>query len=201
MGSLYLTVQLRCSAFDVGMADALIFDLPVELGLELMAVIGSDLFDAERELFDDAINKVDRVGLCVFVVNLERPDTRSVINSSILEAADLLAAFADESEELVVYLDVMAGHLLVVTLGADFTHPRAARQSTNAVTTQNVRYTSVGEFDAVMSRYVPNDPDRPEVAFAAQVVDLVDDLGWRLVGRVLWNGLLVDQPGFAVLLK
>ena len=65
MGSLYLTVQLRRSAFDVGMADALIFDVPVELCLELMAVIGSDLFDAERELFDDVIDKVDRVGLCV----------------------------------------------------------------------------------------------------------------------------------------
>jgi hypothetical protein len=35
------------------------------------------------------------------------------------------------------------------------------------------------------------------VVFAAQVEDLVDDLGWRLVGMVFWNGLLVDQPGFA----
>ena len=65
MGAFDLAVQLRSSAFDVGMADALIFDVPVELCLELMAVIGSDLFDAERELFDDVIDKVDRVGLCV----------------------------------------------------------------------------------------------------------------------------------------
>lgn len=58
MGSLDLAVQLRGSAFDVSMADALIFDVPVELGLELMAVVGPDLFDAERELVDDVIDKV-----------------------------------------------------------------------------------------------------------------------------------------------
>lgn len=53
MGALDLAVQLRSSAFDVSMSDALIFDVPVELGLELMPVIGPDFPDAERELFDD----------------------------------------------------------------------------------------------------------------------------------------------------
>ena len=70
MGSLDLAVELWGSALDVGMADALILDMPVELGLELMAVVGPDLLDAERELFDDVIDEVDRVGLCVFVVDL-----------------------------------------------------------------------------------------------------------------------------------
>ena len=73
MGTLDLAVELWGSALDVGMADALILDMPVELGLELMAVVGPDLLDAERELFDDVIDKVDRIGLCVFVVDLERP--------------------------------------------------------------------------------------------------------------------------------
>ena len=45
------------------MADALILDVPVELGLELMAVVGPDFLDAERELFDDVIDEVDRVCL------------------------------------------------------------------------------------------------------------------------------------------
>ena len=43
------------------MTDALIFDMPVEPVPELMVVIGSDFFDAERELLDDVIDKVDRV--------------------------------------------------------------------------------------------------------------------------------------------
>lgn len=66
MGALDLSVQLWSSAFDIGMADALIFNVPVELGLEFMPVVGPDFPDAERELFDDVIDKVDRVGLCVF---------------------------------------------------------------------------------------------------------------------------------------
>ena len=127
MGSLDLTVELGSSALDIGMADALIFDVPMELGLELMAIVSPDLFDAERELFNDVIDKVDRVGLSMFVVDFERPDARRVIDSSILEPADLLAALASEGEELDVHLDVMARHLLVVALGVDFAHARSTR--------------------------------------------------------------------------
>ncbi len=61
-------------------------------------------------------DKVDHVGLYVFVVNLERSDTHSVVNSDILKAVDFLTALADESEELEVYLDVMSWHLFVVRL-------------------------------------------------------------------------------------
>jgi hypothetical protein len=53
MGSLDLTVQLRRSWLDVGMSDALIFEVSAELGLEGMTVIGSVLFNAEREFFND----------------------------------------------------------------------------------------------------------------------------------------------------
>ncbi len=67
MGSLDLAVQLRGSALDIGVTDALVLDIPVELGLELMAVVGSDFLDAVRELFDDVIDKVVSVGLSVFV--------------------------------------------------------------------------------------------------------------------------------------
>ena len=168
MGLLYLTVQLWSSAFNVGMADALIFDVPVKLGLKLMAVIGSDLFDAEGELFDDVIDKVDRVCLCVFGVNLESPDTCSVVYRGILEAADLLAALADEDEELNVHLDVMAGHLLVLTSGVDFAHAGSTRQPTNTVAAQNASHTSVGDCDAGIACKVPDDPDRHEVVFASQ---------------------------------
>ena len=127
MGSLDLAVQLWSSTFDISMADALIFDVPVELGLELVAVVGSDLFDAERELFDHVIDEVLSVGLSMFVGDIERPDARRVIDSSILEPADLLAALADGGEELDVHLDVMAWHLRVITLGVNFAHAGSAR--------------------------------------------------------------------------
>lgn len=98
MGAFDLAVQLRSSAFDVGMADALIFDVPVELGLVLMTIVGPDFLDAERELFDDVIDEIDRIGLSVFVVDLERPDAGRIVDGSILQPADFLAALADEGE-------------------------------------------------------------------------------------------------------
>jgi len=127
MGALDLAVQLRSSAFDIGMADALIFDVPEEPGLELMTVVGPDFFDTERELFDDVIDEVDRVGLCVFIIDLECPDARRIVDGRILETPDLLAAFTDKGKELDVHLDVMPRNLFVIALGVDFAHARSAR--------------------------------------------------------------------------
>ena len=167
MGPLDLAVELLGSTFDVGMADAVILDVPMELGLELMAIVGSDFLNPEWELFDDVIDEVLSVGLCVFVADLERPDTRSVIDSGILEPADLLAALASEGEELAVHLDVMARQLLVVALGVDFAQARSAWAPANAIAAQNACYVSVRDFDVVIARQVPDDPDRSEVIFAS----------------------------------
>ena len=199
MGPFDLSVQLRGSSLDVGMSDALIFDIPVELGLELMAVISPDFLDAERELFDDAIDEVDRIGLCVFVVDFERPDARRIVDVGILEPPDFLAALTSKGEELDVHLDVMTWHLFVVALGMDFADARSARQSADAVAPEDTRHTCVGDLNVVVARQIPDDPDRPEVVFAAQVKDLVDDLGRGLVGRVLGDRFGIDQPNFAVL--
>ena len=65
----------------VGVTNVLILDVPVELGLELMAVIGSGFFDVQRELFDDVTDEVDRVRLCMFVVNLECRFARRNVNA------------------------------------------------------------------------------------------------------------------------
>lgn len=55
---------MRRAAFDIGMADTQVLDVPVELRLELIAIVSSDLVDAEWELFNDVLHEVDRVGLC-----------------------------------------------------------------------------------------------------------------------------------------
>lgn len=48
------------------MSDTQIFDVPMELGLELVAIVSSDFANAERELVDNVIDEVDRIGLCMF---------------------------------------------------------------------------------------------------------------------------------------
>ena len=42
--------------------------MPMELRLELMATIGSDLLDTKRELGNDVINKVNRILLRMAIV-------------------------------------------------------------------------------------------------------------------------------------
>lgn len=75
----------------MGISDAPIFDTPVELGLKPMTIVGPDFLDAERELFDDMIDKLDRTGLCVFAVDLERPVDFSHVRSA-RQSTDAIAA-------------------------------------------------------------------------------------------------------------
>jgi hypothetical protein len=62
--------QLRRAALDVAVTDAEILDVPVELRLELMAVIRSNLADTEREFSDNMIHKVYGIGLGVLFLDL-----------------------------------------------------------------------------------------------------------------------------------
>ncbi len=55
---------------DISMSDTQIFNMPMELRLELMAKIGSDLLDTKRGLGDDVVNKGNRVLLRMTIVNL-----------------------------------------------------------------------------------------------------------------------------------
>jgi hypothetical protein len=54
---LTLSIQLRRTRLDIGMPDALVVDVPVELGLEFMAVVDSDLPDPEWECSDQGAMK------------------------------------------------------------------------------------------------------------------------------------------------
>lgn len=45
--SLHFTIELRRTGFDVGVAEALVFNIPVEFSLKLMAVVSPDIFDPE----------------------------------------------------------------------------------------------------------------------------------------------------------
>ena len=57
----------------------------MEFRLEFMAVISSDLTDAERDLFDDAIREVDGIGLGLFFVDFQGPHLLRIIDSGILK--------------------------------------------------------------------------------------------------------------------
>ena len=112
-----MAVELRRAAFDVGVPNAEVFDMPMELGLELVAVICPNFTDAKRELLDNVINEVDRACLRVFLINLESTYSGCVINGSELKSALFLATFSFAGQKLNVHLDMIAGHLFLIALG------------------------------------------------------------------------------------
>ena len=70
MRSFNLAIETRGSWFNVMMPDAFIFNMPMELSLELMTVIGSYGLNSDREFIDHIIYKINGVLLSVFFVNL-----------------------------------------------------------------------------------------------------------------------------------
>ena len=107
--------------------------MSVEFGLELVTIVWSDFADTERELVDDVIDEVDRVGLGMFFIDFERSDASGIINGCILEATCFFALLSDESQELNVHLDMVARDLFIVTLGVNFAKARSAREPVQAV--------------------------------------------------------------------
>ena len=90
------------------MTNALVFDVPVELSLELVPIVRPRLPDAEREAFDDVADAQDGIGLSVPVVDLQRSDAGGIVNGGILEAFDRFSIFSRKNQELDVDLDLVA---------------------------------------------------------------------------------------------
>ena len=161
MRTLHFPVDLWSTAFDVGMPDTFVLYMPMEFGLELVAIVSSNFANAERTLLNDMINEVDRVCLCVFVIDLQSPDTCCIVDCWVWESAHPFAAFSFKVQELDVYLDVMSWNLLLITLGVKFPHARASGQSIEAIAPENAVHPSIRDLDVVITRQVPDDPDRP----------------------------------------
>ena len=75
------------------MTDSLILDVPMKLSLELMPIVSSDLLYTEWELFDDVVNKIDRIGLGVPLIDFQCPYARGVIDRGVLVSLDLFTVF------------------------------------------------------------------------------------------------------------
>jgi hypothetical protein len=69
--------------------DAFVLDMPVDFGLEFVAVIRPDFTDSERELFNDIVDEVDGIGLGVTSIDLECPDAGRIIDGGVLVRPDV----------------------------------------------------------------------------------------------------------------
>ena len=115
------------------MAYSQILDMPVEFCLEFMAVIRPDLADPKWELLNNVVHEVYGVGLHVLFIDFQSTHTCSIIDCGVLEAADLLALFAFESQELDVHLDVVPWNLFLIALCVYLSSASATRKSVQAM--------------------------------------------------------------------
>ena len=98
------------------MPDALVFNIPVEFSLELMAVVSPDFSDPEREFLEDMmIDEVNSLGLRVAFIYFKSPHSGCIVDGSILKPVCLLIGFSYESQKLDVHLDVRAGDLFLIS--------------------------------------------------------------------------------------
>lgn len=70
--------------------------MPVEQGLEFMAVVSADRRDAEGELLDHVVDEVHGVLLRVAGIDLQRADAGRVVDSRVLVAPHGLAGSVGE---------------------------------------------------------------------------------------------------------
>ena len=70
------------------MSDTLVFNMPMELGLELMAPVCANGMDPEGELLDKVINEVTCISLVVTWIDLESAHPRRIIDSGVLIPLD-----------------------------------------------------------------------------------------------------------------
>ncbi len=94
MRSLDLPVQLWRASLDVDVFHAQVGDMPVEERLELVAAVGSNGSNAERELLDHIVDEVDRIGLGVALVDFQCANSRRIVDRRVLIAPDRPTSFS-----------------------------------------------------------------------------------------------------------
>ena len=86
-----LSIQLWRPRFEVDMGDPCVFHVPVEERLKLMAAVGADGMNPERELLDHVVDEVNRICLGMSPVDLQRSNAGSVVNGGVLKSPDGLS--------------------------------------------------------------------------------------------------------------
>jgi len=87
----------------------------MEFSLELMAIISSNGIDSEWEFSDNIIHEINRILLCMPLINFQSANSRCVINGGILETPDFLTFFNFKIKKLHINLYMMSRHLFFIT--------------------------------------------------------------------------------------
>lgn len=177
------------------MANSLILNLPVKLGLELMAVIGANGVNPERKLLHDVIDEIDRIRLCVAGVNFQGPDSGGIVDGCVLEPLNSFSCVTDKFQELDIDLDVVSRSLFFVSQRRDSSNGSVPRQAIHSVPPEDIINATRGDLDVMVALQVPDDPLRTEMVLSPQVQDLfLNGMGYSAGQVIPGSSLTADQP-------
>lgn len=168
----------------------------MELGLELVPIIGSNFFDAEGELGDDIVD--EGVGICLIMalIDFEGSNASSIINGGILVACDRHVVFAFECQKLHIKLNLMTRNLFLVPYGVNFAKASTVRRTTYPIAFEDAVDSSARDLDVMVAGQIPDNANWPQMVALPQMQDLLDDFLRCSVDRVLGDRLPVDQSSF-----
>ncbi len=87
----------------------------MEFSLELTIVISSNGIDSEWEFSNKVIHEINRILLCMPLINFQSANSHCIINGGILEAPDFLTFFNFKIKKLNIYLHMMPRYLFFIT--------------------------------------------------------------------------------------
>ncbi len=145
------------------MLNTLVFDMPVEQGLEFMSPISSDSMNSKRKFLDDMIDESNGIFLRMTGVYFQCPNPCGVVNGGILIALYLLAVIINKAKKLNVYLYVVARYLLFIALRMYGSSTDFSRETIQPMTLENAIDCGVTNTDVMITLQIPHDSDRAQV--------------------------------------
>jgi hypothetical protein len=153
-----------------------ILDMPMKLGLKLMASVSSNRMNAKGEFFNHIINKLNGVYLIVTRIDFQRPDPGGIINGGILKTSDSVALKVSQGDKFHINLDMMAWNFFAVTSRVNSTAWGTLGQASRTVSNQSAINTGNRSFNSVVALQIPGDSLGPEFLFLSQMKDLINDI-------------------------
>src|SRR5580700_4459253 len=174
MGALDLAVQSRRFGPDIDVADVLAFQVPVEVGLELSAVVRLDNEHSEGEPADNLVYEADGGLLIADVVDLEYADASAVVDRRKLVEA--LSRSGDPLQEFHVNLQAMPWLRLLVSMPGTTRRltPYVGRQPAHPVADQDAVDRRARHMHLVKAIKITGNPAGPKAISLAQIQDLGD---------------------------
>lgn len=175
------------------MPDSFVLDMPMELGLELMTPVCADCVDAKRELVDDIVNEVHRIGLVVTAVDFESSHACGVIDGRVLKATDSMPVVGLEAHNLHVCLNMMTRDFFGISVRVNSSPAHIPWQTPEPAANEGPIDTRTGGLDAMIALQVPTYSLWTKTIGSSELEDLIDGLGGQCSRMMQSDRLLGDE--------